>query len=300
MVTPSNSDTNFSGVDFDAMAESYGISKEELVRSFIEKASADESTREVALTSTMQVASNMTPEERALTTEIANIEKSAKTNRIFTEPQPIPDAWKPKFAAWHKAGLMPPATAVVAQCWLGTGDRISTEAVFGRHFDGIGNMLTYPSRLSNARRRQFVPSEKKFGATTLSHNGRTTSDVREFLGWYGIAVPLAGSTVSTYLYRACEVTAGLKTGKGLPADVRIHNLAILGCSSDGKSQSLARYFEWFEANRADVSNGVIIGKNGEPIEITDYEAAHPAKAEDLSDDDEEIGDGEDIGDDENA
>ena len=289
MVTPENL-----GLDLDAMAESFGISKEELVRSFIEKASNDSEARESVLVQSANVQANMSPEERALTNEIREIENAAVRNRAFTEPQPIPDAWKAKFAAWNKAGVMPPASLVVAHCWLATNDRISTEAVFGRHFDGIGNMLTYPSRLSNARRRQFVPSEKKFGKTTLSHNGRTTTDIREFLGWYGIEVPASGSTVSTYLYRACEATAGVRKGKGLPADVRIHNLAILGCTSDGKSQSLARYFEWFEASTADISNGVIIGKNGEPIEVSDYEAKHPSAKPDLEldEDDEEVGDGE--------
>ena len=289
MVTPENL-----GLDLDALAESYGISKEELVRSFIEKASNDSEARESVLVQSANVTANMSPEERALTTEIRDIENAAIRNRVFTEPQPIPDAWKPKFTAWVKAGVMPPANLVVAHCWLATGDRISTEAVFGRHFDGIGNMLTYPSRLANARRRQFVPSEKKFGKTTLFHNGRSTSDIREFLSWYDIDVPASGSTVSTYLYRACEATAGLKKGKVLPADVRIHNMAILGCKTDGTSQSLARYFEWFEASTADISNGVIIGKNGEPIEVSDYEAKHPSAKPDLEldADDEEVGDGE--------
>ena len=56
--------------------------------------------------------------------------------------------------------------------------------------------------------------------------------------------------------------------------------------------SLARYFEWFENHRADVSNGVILGKDGEMIEISDYEASLPDSDSDLAEDDDDDGDSE--------
>ena len=49
---------------------------------------------------------------------------------------------------------------------------------------------------------------------------------------------------------------------------------------------LSRYFEWFETQTADVANGVILGKDGEMIEILDYEASLPDMSSDLSEDDD--------------
>ena len=272
-------------LDVKVMAEALGITVEELTVRFMQKVSDDPETRDTVLNQTALIQAGMSPEERVLQDEIAKIEASAITHRAFSEPQPIPESWQPKMTEWFEAGLMPPAVLVHALSWLSLNDRISTEATYGRHFDGKGLMVTYMKRLANARRRAFVPNLKKFGPTTLSVNGQTTQDIREFLEWCSIKVPGSGSTVSTYFYRAVR-------DKKVPADTRIHNLAIPGCTSDGVSVSLARYFEWFENHRADVANGVILGKDGEMIEISDYEASLPDSDSDLSEDDDDDGDSE--------
>ena len=268
-----------SDLDIQVMAEALGITVEELTVRFMQKVSDDPETRDTVLNQTALIQAGMSPEERVLQEEIAKIEKDAITNRAFSEPQPIPASWLARVTEWFEAGLMPPAVLVHALSWLSLNDRISTEATYGRHFDGKGLMVTYMKRLANARRRAFVPNVKKFGPTTLSVNGQTTQDVREFLErWCSITVN-PGSTVATYFYRAVR-------DKKVPADARIHNLAIPGCSSDGVSVLLSRYFEWFETQTADVANGVILGKDGEMIEILDYEASLPDMSSDLSEDDD--------------
>ena len=186
---------------------------------------------------------------------------------------------------------MPPATVLIALAWKSLNDKISTEATFGRFFDGIGNMVTYPSRLANARRRAFLPDFKKFGKTTVGLNGKVWSgdaELRKFMEMeVGMKVPASGSTLSTYFYRATR-------DEKMPADTKIHSMGIPGCTPDGVGVDIARYYEWYINHRADVSNGVILSKDGELVEITDYQAEHPPEPEPGSEDD---GDDEDYGDD---
>jgi hypothetical protein len=233
----------------------------------------------------------MTPEENSLSKEIAKVRLDAERNRIFTEPRTIPDAWLAKFTEWFEAGLMPPATVLIALGWKSLNDKTTTEATFGRFFDGIGNMVTYPSRLANARRRAFLPDFKKFGKTTVGLNGKVWSgdaELRKFMEMeVGMKVPASGSTLSTYFYRATR-------DEKMPADTKIHSMGIPGCTPDGVGVDIARYYEWYINHRADVSNGVILSKDGELVEITDYQAEHPPEPEPGSEDD---GDDEDYGDD---
>ena len=278
-------------LDLKVMAEALGMTVDQLVADFIRKAAGDESTRGELLNQTVQISAGMSPEEKVLSNEVATLELHSIRNRAFSDPQPIPDAWLAKMMEWYEAGMMPPATLVTALAWHGLNDKVSTEATFGRFFDGIGNMVTYVSRLANARRRAFIPDAKKFGETTISVNGRiyVGAKIREFLDSLdGITVPKSGSSVSTYLYRAVK-------DKKVPADTKIHCLGIPGCSSSGVGVDIARYYEWFINHRADVANGIILSKDGEMVEITDYQAEHPPEPEpngedDGDDDDDDDGD----------
>ena len=186
---------------------------------------------------------------------------------------------------------MPPATVLVALGWLSINDKTSTEATFGRYFDGIGNMVTYPSRLANARRRAFLPNFKTFGKITVGLNGKVWSgdaELRKFMEMeIGMKVPASGSSLSTYFFRATR-------DEKMPAGTKIHSMGIPGCTPDGVGVDIARYYEWYTNHRADVSNGVILSKDGEMVEITDYQAEHPPEPEPGSEDD---GDDEDYGDD---
>jgi hypothetical protein len=272
------------------MAEMFGLTMDEMIAKFISQAASDESTRGTLLEETATVSAGMTPEEKVLSSEIVKVKAAAERNRIFTEPMPIPDAWLARITEWFEAGLMPPATVLVALGWLSLNDKVSTEATFGRFFDGIGNMVTYPSRLANARRRAFLPEFKKFGKVTIGLNGKVWSgdaELRQFMDKeVGMPVPASGSTLSTYFYRACKADM-------MPADTKIHSMGIPGCSSDGVGVDIARYYEWYINHRADVSNGVILSKAGEMVEVTDYQAEHPPEPEpdsESEDDDDDYGD----------
>ena len=278
-------------LDMAQMAEMYGYTEEEMIAKFISQAASNPVTRGTLLEETATISAGMTPEEKVLTEEIAKVRSDAEHNRIFTEPRTIPDAWLTKFTEWFEAGLMPPATVLIALGWLSLNDKTSTEATFGRFFDGIGNMVTYPSRLANARRRAFLPSFKKFGKVTIGLNGKVWSgdaELRLFMEQeVGMKVPAKGSTLATYVYRACR-------DDKMPAGTKIHSMGIPGCSPDGVGVDIARYYEWYINHRADVSNGVVLSKDGEMVEITDYQAEHPPEAEPDSesekDDDEDYGD----------
>jgi len=278
-------------LDMAQMAEMFGLTLEEMVAKFISTAASDESTRGILLNETAVVSAGMTPEENSLSDEIAKVRLAAERNRIFTEPRPIPDAWLAKFTEYFEAGLMPPATVLVALGWLSLNDKTSTEATFGRFFDGIGNMVTYPSRLANARRRAFLPNFKTFGKITVSLNGKVWSgdaELRKFMEMeVGMKVPASGSTLSTYFYRATR-------DEKMPADAKIHSMGIPGCTPDGVGVDIARYYEWYVNHRADVSNGVVLSKDGEMVEITDYQAEHPPEPEPSSDagDDDDDDDGD--------
>ena len=279
-------------LDMAQMAEMYGLSEEELIAKFISKAASDESTRGILLNETATISAGMTPEEKVLSQEIAKVRVDAERNRIFTEPMPIPDTWLARITEWFEAGLMPPATLLIALGWLSLNDKVSTEATFGRFFDGIGNMVTYPSRLANARRRAFLPDADKFGKITVGLNGKTWSgdaELRKFMELeVGMKVPASGSSLSTYMYRASR-------DDKMPADTKIHSMGIPGCTPDGVGVDIARYYEWYVNHRADVSNGVILSKDGEMVEITNYQAEHPPEPEPSSDDgdDDDDGDGDD-------
>ena len=279
-------------LDIQAMAEALGYTQEQLIADFIRKAAGDESTRGALLEETATISAGMSPEEKVLSSEIAKVKADALRNRVFTEPQAIPEDWLARMMEWHEAGFMPPVTLLVALAWRSLNDKVSTEATFGRFFDGIGNMVTYPSRLANKRRTAFIPDQRKFGVTTISLNGKTWSgadELRKFMDKeVGMPVPAEGSTLSTYIYRAC------KDGK-MPADAKIHNeTGIPGCRN-GVGVDIARYYEWYINHRADVSNGIILGPNGEEVEITDYQAEHPPESEPEGEDDDD--DGEDDGED---
>ena len=278
-------------LDMAQMAEMFGLTMDEMIAKFISQAASDESTRGILLNETATVNAGMTPEENSLSKEIAKVRADAERNRVFTDPMPIPDAWLARMTEWFEAGLMPPATLLVALGWLSLNDKVSTEATFGRFFDGIGNQVTYPSRLANARRRAFLPDFKKFGPITVGLNGKTWSgdaELREFMEKeVGMKVPASGSSLSTYFFRATR-------DEKMPADAKIHSMGIPGCKPDGVGVDIARYYEWYVNHRADVSNGVILSKAGEMVEITDYQAEHPPEPEPGSDDD---GDDEDYGDD---
>ena len=278
-------------LDMAQMAEMFGLTMEEMVAKFISQAASDESTRGILLNETATITAGMTPEEKVLSDEIAKVRSDAERNRVFTDPQPIPDTWEAKFTEWFEAGLMPPATVLIALGWKSLNDKTTTEATFGRFFDGIGNMVTYPSRLANARRRAFLPDTKKFGKITVGLNGKTWSgdaELRVFMDKeVGMKVPASGSTLSTYMYRATR-------DDKMPADAKIHSMGIPGCTPDGVGVDIARYYEWYVNHRADVSNGVVLSKAGEMVEITDYQAEHPPESEPDSesekDDDEDYGD----------
>ena len=279
------------GLDLQVMADQLGISKEQLVQDFLQKAASDESTRAVALEESAVVSAGMSVEESALVKEVAKVKADALRNRIFTEPMPIPEAWEARITEWFDAGLMPPATLLIALGWLSLNDKVSTEATFGRFFDGIGNMVTYPTRLANARRRAFIPDVKKFGPTTVRLNSKTwvgAEQLKQFLEKEcGVKLPTS-YTLATYLYRAA------RDGK-VPAGTLIHCLGIPGCKTDGTGVEIARYYEWYVNHRADVSNGIILSKDGEMVEITDYQAEHPPEPDPEGDGDED--DGEDDGED---
>ena len=268
-------------LDMAQMAEMFGLTLEEMVAKFISQAASDGETRGILLNETATISAGMTPEERVLSEEIAKVRSDAERNRIFTEPMPIPEAWEARITEWFEAGLMPPATLLIALGWLSLNDKVSTEATFGRFFDGNGNMVTYPSRLANARRRAFLPDAKKFGPITVGLNGKTWSgdaELRLFMDKeIGMPVPASGSTLSTYFYRATR-------DEKMPADAKIHSMGIPGCTPDGVGVDIARYYEWYVNHRADVSNGVILSKDGEMVEITDYQAEHPPEPEPSSDD----------------
>ena len=278
-------------LDMAQMAEMFGLTLEEMVAKFISQAASDSETRGILLNETAAVSAGMTPEEKVLSQEIAKVRVDAERNRIFTEPMPIPDAWLARITEWFEAGLMPPATLLIALGWLSLNDKVSTEATFGRFFDGIGNMVTYPSRLANARRRAFLPDSDKFGKITVGLNGKTWSgdaELRQFMDKeIDMKVPASGSTLSTYMYRAT------RDGK-MPADTKIHSMGIPGCTPDGVGVDIARYYEWYINHRADVSNGVVLSKDGEMVEITDYQAEYPPEPEPSSgDDDDDDGGGDD-------
>lgn len=278
-------------LDMAQMAEMFGLTLEEMVAKFISQAASDSETRGILLNETAAVNAGMTPEEKVLSQEIAKVRVDAERNRIFTEPMPIPDAWLARITEWFEAGLMPPATLLIALGWLSLNDKVSTEATFGRFFDGIGNMVTYPSRLANARRRAFLPDSDKFGKITVGLNGKTWSgdaELRQFMDKeIDMKVPASGSTLSTYMYRAT------RDGK-MPADTKIHSMGIPGCTPDGVGVDIARYYEWYINHRADVSNGVVLSKDGEMVEITDYQAEYPPEPEPSSgDDDDDDGGGDD-------
>jgi hypothetical protein len=279
-------------LDMAQMAEMFGLTLEEMVAKFISTAASDESTRGILLNETAVVSAGMTPEENSLSDEIVKVRVAAERNRVFTEPRMIPDAWLAKFTEWFEAGLMPPATVLVALGWLSLNDKTSTEATFGRYFDGIGNQVTYPSRLANARRRAFLPDFKKFGKVTIGLNGKVWSgdaELRKFMDEeIGMKVPASNSSLSTYVYRATR-------DDKMPADTKIHSMGIPGCTPEGVGVDIARYYEWYTNHRADVSNGVILSKDGEMVEITDYQAEHPPEPEPGSDDGDD--DDEDYGDD---
>ena len=276
-------------LDLQVMADALGISKEQLVQDFLQKAASDESTRAITLEESAVVSAGMSVEESALVKEVAKVKADALRNRIFTEPQPIPESWLAKMTEWFDAGLMPPATVLIALGWLSLNDKVSTEATFGRFFDGIGNMVTYPSRLANARRRAFIPDAKKFGPTTIRLNGKTwvgAEQLKQFLTKEcGVVLPSSYS-LATYLYRAVR-------DKKVPAGTLIHCLGIPGCTADGTGVEMTRYWEWYTNHRADVSNGVILSKDGEMVEITDYQAEHPPEPSPEGNE----GDGEDDGED---
>jgi hypothetical protein len=102
----------------------------------------------------------------------------------------------------------------------------------------------------------------------------------------GMKVPASGSSLSTYFYRAAR-------DEKMPADAKIHSMGIPGCTPDGVGVDIARYYEWYINHRADVSNGVVLSKDGEMVEITDYQAEHPPEPEPGSgDDDDDDGGGD--------
>lgn len=284
--------TNGNQAELEAMALATGKTVEELKALVFGALERDE---------TIQFASNvrasMTPEEEAVQAELDKIARDNKRNETFSLALDIPAEMVEYAETLYEAGQWPEASLTVALAW-GLVDRTSNEAVFGRHIYGDGNTVVYPKRLSNARRRNFVPNDE-FGTFTLIYKKT------QYAGNDGIKalleltnkVSVGDNNPPTYLYRACKALASNKAfgddGLMLPKDIQCWHPMIPGCtpaSEGSKTTLLSRYYEWFENHAPDLHSGTVITKAGHLMALEDYTlppntSAPPASSEQSDEDD---------------
>ena len=251
----------------------------------------------------------LTPEEEALQKERQKIESDNLINQAFTTVIDIPDQLLEYAKELFDKGQWPSVVELQALVWP---DKISTEMTYGRFIYGDSNTVCFPKRLSNARRRGFVPNAE-FGVFTLFYKKT------KYEGNDGIKallkltnnVDVGENNAPTYLYRACESIAKKKAfgndGLMFPDDIQVWHPMIMGCSpvvtddkgktSGGQSTLLTRYYEHFENHTPDIANGVVLTKDGHFMALEDYQipngtaASVPLSSQD--DDDDLPSDGQD-------
>ena len=291
--------TNGNQAELEALALATGQSVEELMAKVF-----GAMPREDVLQFASNVRASMTPEEEAVQSELDRIARDNKRNEAFSLALDIPPEMVEYAETLYEAGQWPESTLAVALAW-GLVDRTTNEVVFGRHIYGDGNMVVYPKRLSNARRRNFVPNDE-FGTFTLIYKKT------QYAGNDGIKkllelttkVIVGDNNPPTYLYRACKALADNKPygkdGLMLPKDIQCWHPMIPGCTpanEGSKTTLLSRYFEWFENHAPDLHSGTVITKAGHLMALEDYVlpngAKEPLASSEQSDDDDIPSDGVD-------
>ena len=275
-----NNETQYSP-ELIAMAATMGKTVEELMD--ITRATQALLPREEQIAQATITIAGLTPEEEALQKERLKIESDNLINQAFTTVIDIPDQLLEYAQELHDKGQWPSVVELQALVWP---DKISTEMTYGRHIYGDSNTVCFPKRLSNARRRGFVPNAE-FGVFTLFYKKT------KYEGNDGIKALLkltnnmdvGDNNAPTYLYRACTALAKKKPygddGLMFPADIQVWHPMIHGCTpivtdaktgktSGGQATLLTRYFEHFENHTPDIANGVVLTKDGHFMALEDY------------------------------
>ena len=283
-----NNDTQYTP-ELLAMAQAMGKSVDELMETV--KAVQAVMPREQVIANATSTLAGLTPEEEAVQKERQKIEKDNLENQAFTTRIEIPDQLTEYAKELFEAGQWPSVVELQALVWPG---RMTTEMVYGRHIYGDSNTVCFPKRLSNARRRGFVPNAD-FGVFTLFYKKTKYegNDGIKALLELTNKVVVGDNNAPTYLYRACTALAKKKPygddGLMFPADIQVWHPMIPGCTpvvtddktgkqSGGQSVLLTRYFEHFENHTPDIANGVVLTKDGHFMALEDYNVPNGTSA----------------------
>ena len=274
-----NNETQYSP-ELVALAATMGKSVEELMA--ITRETQALLPREEQIAQATITIAGLTPEEEALQKERQKIESDNLINQAFTTRIDIPDQLLEYAKELFDGGQWPSVVELQALVWP---DRISTEMTYGRHIYGDSNTVCFPKRLSNARRRGFVPNAE-FGVFTLFYKKTKYegNDGIKALLYLTNKVTVGDNNAPTYLHRACKALANKKAfgddGLMFPADIQVWHPMIMGCTpivtddkgktSGGQSTLLTRYFEHFENHTPDIANGVVLTKDGHFMALEDY------------------------------
>jgi hypothetical protein len=263
-----------------ALAATMGKTVEELMA--VARATQALLPREEQIAQATITIAGLTPEEEALQKERLKVEADNLINQAFTTRIDIPDQLLEYAKELFDGGQWPSVVELQALVWP---DKISTEMTYGRFIYGDSNTVCFPKRLSNARRRGFVPNAE-FGVFTLFYKKTKyegNDGIKALLKLTNNVV-VGDNNAPTYLHRACKALANKKAfgddGLMFPADIQVWHPMIMGCTpivtddkgktSGGQSTLLTRYFEHFENHTPDIANGVVLTKDGHFMALEDY------------------------------